>query len=250
MSDNIWKLCKWHKRAKIKRHHCCITVASLFDHCVCQKVLCHQRMHNHTSKYDHWHLKSLKMKSLASLLHHCSITVSSLFDHCFCQMVLCHQQMNNHTSNALQKEKLWSISSQNLLIILKKSNQRNHCSITFTSLFDHCLITVWSLFLSKGLVSLIKPPRHCKRIKYDIKLLKSKASLLHHCLITVWSLFLAVAPVSRSTLPRHCKRLKYDQWYLKTLTIIVKCSNCRHHCLITVFVKWSCVTSRPFPRNC
>jgi hypothetical protein len=199
-----------------QRHHCCITVSSLFDHCICKFVLCHQQMHNYTShalqnnKIDQWNLKTLKM-----------------------------------TSNALQKDTISSMTSQklenNVIKLKSTASLFHHCHITAPSLSHHCLITVWSLFLSKDLVSPKTLPRHCKRIKYDqwhLKtleiMLKSSnqrhhccitvASLFHHCLITVWSLFLAVAPVSRNTLPRHCKRLKYDQWHLKTLTIIIKSS--------------------------
>jgi hypothetical protein len=89
-------------------------------------------------------------KSKASLLHHCSITFSSLLDHCFFQMVLCHQQMHNHTSNALQKDKISSMTSQNLANDIKepksKASLLHHCHITVSSLFDH-------YFLSNGLVS-------------------------------------------------------------------------------------------------
>jgi hypothetical protein len=71
-------------------------------------------------------------KSKASLLHHCSITVSSL---CFFQMVLCHQQMHHHTSNALNKDTISSMTSQNLANDIKEPKSK-------ASLFHHCLITV------------------------------------------------------------------------------------------------------------
>jgi hypothetical protein len=74
-------------------------------------------------------------KSMASLFDHCSITVSSLLDLCFFQMVLCHQQMHHHTSNALKKDKISLLSSQNLANDIEELKSK-------ASLFHHCLITV------------------------------------------------------------------------------------------------------------
>jgi hypothetical protein len=58
--------------------------------------------------------------------------------------------MHNHTSNALQKDKISSMTSQNLANDIKepksKASLLHHCHITVSSLFDH-------YFLSNGLVS-------------------------------------------------------------------------------------------------
>jgi hypothetical protein len=142
------------------------------------------------------------LKSKASLFDHCCITVSSLLDHCYFQMVLFHQQIFNHTSNALLKDKLWSITSQKLENDIKelksKESPFDHCCITVLSLLDHFLITVFSngLLLQKDITwSMTSQKLENKRIKHDqwhiknnSKKLKSKASLFNHCCITVSSL--------------------------------------------------------------
>jgi hypothetical protein len=201
-----------------QRHHCSITVSSLFNLNFCQMVLCHQQMHNHTPKeLQKDRIRSMtsqklendkkEPKSKASLFHHCLITVRSLFRHCFFFKWSC---VTKHSARHCKRIKYDQWHLKTTQMTLKFSNQRHHCSITVALLFDHCCITVPSLFLSKGLVSPNKLPRHCKRIKHDqmpfknlednvkklkskasnnMKEPKSKASLFHHCSITVSSLF-------------------------------------------------------------
>jgi hypothetical protein len=98
------------------------------------------------------------------------------------------------------------------------------CSITVSFLFDHC-------FCQKVL---------CLRTHCCITV----PSLSHHCLITVFVKGSFVTSRCIITLQMHCKRIKYDQWHLKTLQMILKSSNQRHHCCITVSsLSHHCLTS-------
>jgi hypothetical protein len=68
-----------------------------------------------------------------------------------------YNMIDNMTSNALQNDVIWSMTSQNLEHDIKDPKST-------TSLFHHCLITVWSLLLSQWLVSPVDPLPHSQGI--------------------------------------------------------------------------------------
>jgi hypothetical protein len=174
------------------------------------------------------------LKSKASLFDHCCITVPSLSHHCLITVFVKRSYVTKHTPKALQMDKIWSLTSQNLendVIKLKsKASLFHHCHITVPSLSHHCLITVWSLFFKHTPKALqqdtIRSITSQNRAN-DIKEPKSKgitfASLFHHCLITVF--------VKRSCVTKGC--------IITLQNMIIDISkawkwNQRHHCCITV----------------
>jgi hypothetical protein len=213
-------------------HSCSITVSFLFDHCFCQKVLCHRT--HFQGIVEGWNLINdfseawnchKEPKSKASLFDHCLITVPSLSHHWSC--------VTKHTSKALQKDKIWSMTCLNLAYHIKLHkwkasllqgivegwNLINDFSEAWNchkepkskaSLFDHCLITVPSLSHHWSCVTKHTPQAlqkdkiwsmTCLNLANHINLLKWKASLLHHRSITVSSLF---DHCLITTLPRYC----------------------------------------------
>jgi hypothetical protein len=146
-------------------------------------------------------IEKLKSKGITFrlLLHHFAITVSSLLHHCFCQKVMFHHQINNHTSKALLKNIIWSMTSQKLENDIKelksKASLFDHCCITVSSLFDHWFcqkVKFYYQISNHTRKALIKDKiwsMTSQKLENDIKELKSKASLFHHCCINVSSLF-------------------------------------------------------------
>jgi hypothetical protein len=101
--------------------------------------------------------------------------------------------VTKHTPKALQKDKIWSMTSQKLENDIEepKSKAQKRARIkgmTVVSLSHHC----WGITV---------------------------ASLFHHCLITVFGSRSCVTSRCIITLQMHCKRIKYDQWHHKPLII-------------------------------
>jgi hypothetical protein len=125
------------------------------------------------SKAWKWH-KSAQIKGItvASLSHHWSSTVSSHSHHCLITVFVKRSCVTKQTPKALQKVKIWSMTSQNIDNNNKKLNSKeskseasrlHHCSITVSSLSHQCLIIVFgsrSCFTTRSITTL---SRHGKR---------------------------------------------------------------------------------------